>query len=818
MRLTWTAELERAHALLRSGQHLFLTGRAGTGKSTLVRHFLATTDRNVVVAAPTGIAALNVDGFTIHRLFGFTATTTLDTVRGPDYFPGRFARTLRALETLVIDEASMVRADVLDMVATALERFGPRPGTPFGGVQLVLVGDLFQLPPVVVGAEAEHLATRYETPFFFSAEAFDRERFPTVALTTVFRQQGDERLTSILNAVREGVLVEQARADLNARTDPDFEPPDGELWLTLAPTNRLVAARNRARLAQLPGDEVRALARRTGDLSTFEAPVPDELTFKVGAQVMMVANDPGDRWVNGSLGRVAWVHEEDGEAVAGVELADGRLETVHPFTWDATRPVVEGGALRREVVGTFTQLPFTLAWAVTIHKAQGQTLDRLVVDLTGGVFDPGQLYVALSRATSLEGLVLTRPVEPRHLRTDRRVLRFLRAATTSGPARHCAVGVLTVGQEGRGSRPRPVEIAVAFEDGSAVSTLVNPHRDLGSARADLGISVDDVLLAPSLLEAWAVLGPLLDGCTPVGVGTDLALGVIDHELKRLGHVEPLPLGVDLPGAALLPAERAGLAAPSALTRARTALAVHSRLRSDDDGAGTFRAPVAGASGYLLTRDPDASPPTTALTPTLAALLTASRAMSEVVLDGVPAPEVRARYARWEDEAPSSASKTPEGGAPSAAGEDGVRGTAPLDDPVLREVVTSRLAAAVERSAGLPARLLDRVRELEELLDTSILGPGFEPSGASAHEVLSPGARVCFTGTVHEPGGRAVGKDELKRLVTSLGLRWAPTVSKTRCDVLVVAEPGTQSGKARKAKEYGKPVISAAEFYTWVEAH
>jgi len=810
MPLVTTDEIEHALELLRSGSHLFLTGKAGTGKSTLIRQFMASTDRNVVVAAPTGIAALNVDGYTIHRLFSFGPTTDPGSVRGAHYFPGRFHQTLRALDTLIVDEASMVRADVLDMMAIALERFGPRPGEPFGGVQVVLVGDLFQLPPVVVGDEAHHFETRYATPYFFSADSFDTGAFPTVALTTVFRQLGDERLTSLLNAIREGVLVDQAQRDLNARTDPDFEPPEDELWLTLAPTNRMVTARNRARLARLPGEEVVSHARRTGDLATFDAPVEDALTFKVGAQVMMLANDPADRWVNGTLGRVAWAGvDEDGEVTAGVEIAGGRVETVHPHTWDATRPVLEGGSLRREVVGTFTQLPFKLAWAVTIHKAQGQTLDRLVVDLRGGVFDYGQVYVALSRCTSMDGLVLTRPVLAKDLKTDRRVLRFLRESTSAGPARHCAVGVLTVGDEGRLSRPRPVEIAVAFEDGSAVSTLVNPHRDLGAARSELGITVDDVLLAPSLPEAWSVLGPLLDGCTPVGVGTDLALGIVDFELKRLGRVEPLPLGIEIPPGSLLPAERAGLAAPSALERARTALGVHRRLGTsdDDDGGGSFTAPENPSSGYLLTRDPEASPPRSGLTPTLDALLVASRALSEVLLDGAPAADVRPRYdalGSW-----GSGHDGEESGerAPSSA----------LDDPVLREVVAARLASAVEKSAGLPRALLERIREVEDLLDTAILPPGLgaDDDGSRVDAILTADARVCFTGTVHDPRGRFVDKWELERLVDQLGLRWAPGVSKTRCDVLVVAEVGTQSGKARKAKEYGKPVISAAEFYDWV---
>ncbi len=224
--LVLTDEFRHALELLAGGENVFLTGKAGTGKSTLIRLFTADTDRNVVVVAPTGIAALNVDGYTIHRLFGFRPTTTLDDVRSGEYRPGRFAKTLASLQTLIIDEASMVRADVFDMVAQALSRFGPEPGTPFGGVQIVLVGDLYQLPPVVTEGEAEFFSTTYETPYFFSARSFSREAFPTVALTTVFRQLGDDRMTAILNEIREGVLLGHAQEQLNARADKDFVPPE----------------------------------------------------------------------------------------------------------------------------------------------------------------------------------------------------------------------------------------------------------------------------------------------------------------------------------------------------------------------------------------------------------------------------------------------------------------------------------------------------------------------------------------------------------------------------------------------------------------
>jgi ATP-dependent exoDNAse (exonuclease V) alpha subunit len=403
--LVLTDEFERALALLAGGRHLFLTGKAGTGKSTLIRRFISETDRNVVVVAPTGIAALNVDGYTIHRLFSFSTTTSLDDVRTGRYYPGRFAKILGSLDTLIVDEASMVRADLFDQVAAALERFGPQPGAPFGGVQIVLVGDLYQLPPVVHEAEASYLSARYETPYFFSADSFRVEDFPSVALTTVFRQVGDDRMAAILNEIREGVLVGHARDQLNARTNPDFVPPDDEFWLTLAPTNRLVTARNRQRLERLTGDEITYLARRSGDLTLFDPPVEDELRFKVGAQIMMLNNDQFDRWVSGTLARVTGARMDDG-LVVSVEFTDGETADVRPYTWEATRPVVEGGSLRREVIGTFTQLPFKLAWAITIHKSQGQTLERMIVDLTGGMFSFGQLYVALSRCTSMSGLAL----------------------------------------------------------------------------------------------------------------------------------------------------------------------------------------------------------------------------------------------------------------------------------------------------------------------------------------------------------------------------------------------------------------------------
>ena len=775
--LVLTDEFRHALQLLGGGRHVFLTGKAGTGKSTLIRHFMAHTERAVVVVAPTGIAALNVDGYTIHRLFGFRTTTTLDDIRGGEYRPGRFTKTLASLQTLIIDEASMVRADVFDMVAAALERYGPQPGTPFGGVQIVLVGDLYQLPPVVSEGEGAYFSTTYETPYFFSAHSFRRDDFPTVALTTVFRQLGDDRMTAILNEIREGVLLGHAQEQLNARADADFVPPDDEFWMTLAPTNRLVTARNRQQLERLPGDELTHHARTLGDLSLFDPPVEETLRFKVGAQIMMLNNDQSDRWVNGTIGRVIGVDYDRYGAVVEVEFADGSCADVTPYTWEATRPVVSGSSLSREVIGSYSQLPFKLAWAITIHKAQGQTLQRTVVDLSGGMFSTGQLYVALSRCTSLSGLVLKRPVLPKDLKTDRRIARFLRSSVDDrGARRYCAIGMLTVGDEGRMSRPRPVELAVAFDDGTAISTLINPQRDLADARTAFGINVSDVLLAPTLREAWAVLAPMLAGCTPVGVGVDETLGLIDFELKRLGYVTAMPLGVDVRGARV--------SGHTALERARSALAAHTASDSEA-GSSAFDEPEPAEtmSGLLVSRDDSTPTPTADHLPALSALLRVSRDVGAVLL-GRSATH-HAPATSW--------------------------------DAAARQSVADQLRAATSR-VQLPTMVVDRLREASRVLGIEIVSESTVFANDDIGSVLQPGARICFTGTVQDSSGRIVDREEMERLAESAGLSPVKSVTKTRCEVLVTAEAGTQSGKARKALEYGKPVFTADEFLAWLSAN
>lgn len=747
-----TDEFREALALLDRGNSLFLTGKAGTGKSTLVRHFLASTGRNVIVAAPTGIAALNVEGYTIHRLFSFSPRTTVEFVNSTEYYPGRFSKTIKSLDTLIIDEASMIRADLFDCLAAALERFGPKPGTRFGGVQIVLVGDLYQLPPVVTEAESEYFSTRYSSPYFFAADSYDREQFPLVELTTVFRQVGDSQLVDVLNSVREGALQDVERAVLNTRTDSSFLPPLDEFWLTLSTTNRIAGARNREMLEQLPLPALQHVATFSGDADGFDKPTEDVLEYRVGAQIMLLSNDADRRWANGTIGRITGHRTEKGQVRVDVELPGGAQAEVGPHTWEINRPVVEAGRLRHEIVGTYTQLPFRLAWAITIHKSQGQTLERMVVDLAGGTFAYGQLYVALSRCTSMDGLVLRRDIQPKDLKVDQRIRRFLRSGGTEVASRgNVYLGVSSVGDEGRAWRPRPIEIALVTDDGLELTTLVNPERDLGDARAAYGISASDVQLAPLLTEAWAAMAPYLAGRTPVGVDIDQSLGYLDYELKRNGYLMPMPLGVEIDSSQLTRREAERLRAPGALDRARTV--------RDMAGSGTTYNAFA---------------------------------------DVFPDPEQRTGYLLARGQDPGNFSL----GGLIAAGDSA--------DAVL----AGHLRTTAERTS-LNAHTRALLRGVEARTGHPILDPGHDESGhQDISAVLVKGARVCFTGTVIDEAGKTYSRQEMEAIAVFLGLEPVGSVTKSKCEALVTAEVGSQSGKARNAAKYNKPTFDAGDFLQW----
>lgn len=407
-----------------SFDHVFVTGAAGTGKTTLLQSFVETTEARVLVAAPTGVAALAVGGQTLHSLLRLPLGIIGDRELG--YCPREVLAMLRAADVLVIDEVSMVSADLMDAIDRRLRQAKGKRTVAFGGMRLVMFGDLYQLAPVVSGeTEKKYYQDRYQSPWFFDAHVWDQATLRTVVLDTVFRQ-ADPRFQQILAALRDGTLDAETGRLLNER---GARPPDHPDVITLATTNETVRRINQARLDALDGQAQVAVAEIEGDFGgSNQFPADEELALKPGAQVMFLRNDgageSGPRWVNGTIGVV----EHLGEKV--LVNVDGETVEVEPVTWEKIRYEYDPGTqeISSDVIAEFTQFPLRLAWAVTIHKAQGKTLDEAIIDLGPRAFAAGQTYVAFSRLTSLDGLHLARPLRPSDIIVDERVKSFFEKA------------------------------------------------------------------------------------------------------------------------------------------------------------------------------------------------------------------------------------------------------------------------------------------------------------------------------------------------------------------------------------------------------
>ena len=408
-----------------TNQCLFITGKAGTGKSTLLSHFCARTNKRPVVLAPTGVAALNVRGQTIHKFFHFYIDVTPDKIRRRQVKP-RTPKLYKKLKTIIIDEVSMVRADLLDCIDAFLRLYGPDENQPFGGVQMIFVGDLYQLPPVVSRESEEIFSEHYETPYFFSAHCLREADFAIVELDKIYRQK-EQEFVDLLNRIRTDTANDDDIAHLNQRFDPHYQPNPKEFFISLTTTNRKADEINAEHLAALPAKLHSTNAIVSGDFGKEFFPTVPELQFKLGAQIMLINNDAQGRWVNGSIGVIEAVkRDENDRAYLNVRLTDDHdLVAVYPHTWEVYRYGLDGGEITANSVGSFTQFPFRLAWAVTIHKAQGKTFNHVMIDIDRGTFAAGQMYVALSRCTSFEGIVLKTRIARQHIRTDERIVEFL---------------------------------------------------------------------------------------------------------------------------------------------------------------------------------------------------------------------------------------------------------------------------------------------------------------------------------------------------------------------------------------------------------
>ncbi|MCF7815879.1 MAG: AAA family ATPase [Candidatus Pacebacteria bacterium] len=399
---------------------VYITGKAGTGKSVLLQYFTEHTQKSVAVVAPTGVAALNVGGQTIHSFFKLAPEVLDPKEIKIDY---KTKEILRHVDAIVIDEVSMVRVDLMEAINVKMQ-LACGNKLPFGGVQIIMFGDLYQLPPVVTDGQLQrYFDHTYGGVFFFNAPVFKERQLKIYELNYIFRQK-DPEFRELLNAIRNGVDTESALLKINERQNVTM-PEDG--FVTLAGTNATVSGINSAKLAKLPGDIHTYVAEITGDIQQSAFPTEKELKLKVGSQVMMLKNDlkKPARWVNGTLAVITKLTSDS----IRVNI-DGVEHSVSRESWDKIRYNYnhEEIKLEKEIVSSFKQFPMRLAWAITIHKSQGQTYESVAIDLTDGAFVHGQTYVALSRCKSMDGIYLKSPIRSQDIIIDQEIIEFMKGA------------------------------------------------------------------------------------------------------------------------------------------------------------------------------------------------------------------------------------------------------------------------------------------------------------------------------------------------------------------------------------------------------
>ena len=419
-------ELRRAWDFVEhTGRSIFLTGKAGTGKTTFLRTVVEQSKKRSIVVAPTGVAAINAGGVTIHSFFQlpFTPYVPNAHIQSKFDFGKEKRRIIASLDLLIIDEISMVRSDLLDAVDSVLRRYRDRY-KPFGGVQLMMIGDLQQLTPVVTPEDEVLLRPYYDTPYFFGSKALAQIDYVTIQLNKVYRQE-DSAFLDVLNHVREACPTADDLATLNSRYNPTFIPKSGEGYIRLTTHNRLADNYNDSELSKLPYHSFSFRARIEGNFPEYSYPTSELLVLKQGAQVMFVKNDPtGEhRYYNGRIGEIVEISDS---RVSVLCPGDSEAIEVEPLEWENAQYQLneETRVIETKVQGKFRQLPLRLAWAITIHKSQGLTFERAIIDANLS-FAPGQVYVALSRCKSLDGMVLSAPIEARAIIADERVENYI---------------------------------------------------------------------------------------------------------------------------------------------------------------------------------------------------------------------------------------------------------------------------------------------------------------------------------------------------------------------------------------------------------